>query len=69
MFAQRLKELRARDKLSQAELAKLLNVAAGTVGMWETGERNPDNKGTGSKTRLYSWGSRSILPKRTYIEC
>ncbi len=42
MFVQRLKELRARDKLSQADLAKLLNVAAGTVGMWETNERNPD---------------------------
>jgi len=42
VFIKRLKELRARDKLSQADLAKLLNVAAGTIGMWETGERNPD---------------------------
>ena len=44
MLVQRLKELRARDNLTQADLSKLLKVSTGTVGMWETGERGPDRE-------------------------
>ena len=42
MFVERLKLLRKFTKVSQLELAKELNVAQSTVGMWETGKREPD---------------------------
>ena len=42
MFVERLKLLRKFAKISQLELAKELNVAQSTVGMWETGKREPD---------------------------
>ena len=36
-----LKELRDRAKITQADLAKALNVAPSTVGMWEQGRNEP----------------------------
>lgn len=42
MFAQRLRELRRERGLTQIQLAQKLNVSNGTVGMWETGKREPD---------------------------
>ena len=39
MFQFRLKDL--RGNMSQAELANVLNVSRGAVGLWETGERQP----------------------------
>lgn len=42
MFRLRLKELRERDSLSQAALAKQLGVSQSTVGMWESGKNNPE---------------------------
>jgi len=41
-FAQRLKTLREEKKLSQRELAKLIKMASSTLGMYETGKREPD---------------------------
>lgn len=38
----RLKELRIEHKLTQAALAKELNVAANTLCNWENGKRTPD---------------------------
>lgn len=43
MFADRIKELRKRKKLTQMEFAKQFNVATGTIGMWETGKREPSS--------------------------
>lgn len=34
--------LRKKKKISQTELAEILGVARSTVGMWETGVREPD---------------------------
>ena len=42
MFAERLRQLRRNDNLTQKQLAKLLNVSDGTIAMWETGKRQPD---------------------------
>lgn len=36
--------LRKENGLSQKELAVLLGVSAGTIGMWETGHRTPPLK-------------------------
>lgn len=42
MFAQRLKELRKLNGLSQAALSSLLGVTQQAVGKWETGRSTPD---------------------------
>ena len=42
MFAQRLKELRKLNGLSQATLSSLLGVTQQAVGKWETGRSTPD---------------------------
>ncbi len=44
MFAERLKFLRQRGKITQQALAKSLNVSTGTIAMWETGQRQPTVK-------------------------
>lgn len=43
-FSIRLKELREQKGLSQAQLAKELNVGIGSVGMWESTLRTPPAK-------------------------
>lgn len=42
LFKERLKELRIAKKLSQTELAKVLNVSQRSISSWETGFRQPD---------------------------
>ncbi len=37
-----ISKLRLAQNLNQRELASLLSVSNGTVGMWETGKRQPD---------------------------
>lgn len=41
MFAERLKQLRAENKMTQVQLAEKLGVSKGTVAMWETNKRSP----------------------------
>ena len=41
MFAERLQALRKEANLTQREFAQAVNVAVGTVGMWEIGKREP----------------------------
>jgi len=41
MFSERLKASRKKARLTQIELANILKVSKGTVGMWETGKREP----------------------------
>lgn len=36
-----LKELRKQRKMTQAELAKIMNVSQGTIAYWENGDREP----------------------------
>ena len=42
MLQYRLKELRRREGITQAELARALQVSVGAVGNWESGKRTPD---------------------------
>lgn len=42
IFLERLKRLRRKKKVSQVELAGVLNVSRGAVGHWESGCRIPD---------------------------
>ena len=41
-FGIRLQSLRKQDGINQTTLAKALGVSRSAVGMWETGEREPD---------------------------
>ena len=42
IFGQRLKQLRKSHNLTQLEFAKIFNIANGTIGNWESGNREPD---------------------------
>ncbi len=42
MFGENLKKIRKLNKMGQVELAKKLNVANGTISMWENNLRTPD---------------------------
>lgn len=42
MFSERLKKLREKNGISQAELAKILGLSQGAVGNWESGKREPN---------------------------
>lgn len=41
-FGKIISKLRAEKELNQRELASLLGVSSGAIGMWETGKRQPD---------------------------
>lgn len=43
-FGQRIAILRKNKNLSQAELAKIINIGTNTLGMYETGKREPNNE-------------------------
>ena len=40
----KIKELRERKEMSQAELAKMLNLSPSTIGMYEQGRRQPNHE-------------------------
>ena len=42
MFANKLKQLRTEQKLTQSELAKILKTSASSIGMYEQNRRVPD---------------------------
>ena len=44
MLGERIRELRKAMKITQMQLAAELNVANGTIAMWETEKREPDIK-------------------------
>lgn len=44
MLGDRIKTLRQEKKITQADLAKLLNISPSTIGMWEQNRRSPDNE-------------------------
>lgn len=59
--AQRIAALRDEKHMSQAELAKALNISASTVGMWETGKRMPSPDLIKSLSKLFGVSSDYLL--------
>lgn len=53
MFAQRLKQLRAENQMTQVQLAEKLGVSKGTVAMWETDKRSPNFEMLAEMTNLF----------------
>lgn len=44
LLGQRIARLRKNKNLSQADLAKIINIGTSTLGMYETGKREPNNE-------------------------
>ena len=44
MIGKRLKELREEKELNQEEFAKILNVSRSSIGMYESGKREPSDE-------------------------
>ena len=44
MIGNQLRELRRKNKMTQAQLASKVGVSTGAIGLWETNKREPDNK-------------------------
>jgi transcriptional regulator with XRE-family HTH domain len=44
ILSDRLKKLRANREISQAKLAKILNMSQTTIAAWETGRSEPDSE-------------------------
>lgn len=43
MIANQLKKIRKKYNLTQVQFAEIFNISNGTIAMWETGKRQPDN--------------------------
>ena len=53
MFAERIKDLRKKNKYTQSSLANKLGVSTGTVAMWETGKRKPNFDALSDMSELF----------------
>ena len=67
MFSTRLAELRKNKGLTQAEFAKDFFIATGTIGMWESGKREPNHL---TMRRIADYFSVSVdyLMGRDYVD-
>lgn len=61
MLGDNIKNLREEANLTQADLAKLLNVSPSTVGMWEQNRRSPDTEFLKKLTTIFNVSSDYLL--------
>lgn len=66
-FAQRLKELRLDNSLTQAELANALSVDQRTVSNWEKGIREPDFESLMKIARYFNISADYLLGLVDYV--
>lgn len=67
MFQIKLKELREKHKLSQAKLAKLLNVSQSTVAMWENGENKPKYEKIINLCQIFNVSAAELLDDQSLV--
>lgn len=67
MLQLRLKELREKSGLSQASLAKKMNVRQSTIGMWESGKNNPEFANLEKLCEIFSVSMDYLLGRDTPI--
>ena len=67
MFSDRLKELRARYRISQAELASKLGVAQQTVASWETDKSSPNYSLLTKIAQIFNVSSDYMLGLSDYM--
>ena len=65
-FAQRLKELRLDNSLTQAELANALSVDQRTVSNWEKGIREPDFESLMKIARYFNVSADYLIGRVDY---
>jgi transcriptional regulator with XRE-family HTH domain len=65
-IAETVAELRAREGLTQQELADLLYVSRSLVAMWEAGERIPDGVSVAEMARIFGVSERDIAGEPEY---
>lgn len=63
MLPIRLNELRKKNHMTQAELAKKINVAKSTISMWEKGVRSPDTTTLGKLADIFHVSTDYLLGK------
>ncbi|UYO62829.1 helix-turn-helix domain-containing protein [Acetobacterium wieringae] len=61
MFGKRLKQLRESREITQQELADILNVSVGTIGMYEIDKRLPNNKNREKIAKYFNVSSDYLL--------
>lgn len=67
MLQIKLKELREKHKLSQAKLAKLLNVSQSTVAMWENGENKPKYEKIIKLCQIFNVSATELLDDQSLV--
>lgn len=60
-FADRLSELRKEFNMTQKELADILGVSRGTIGMYEIGQRDPDTETIIKIARIFNVTSDYLM--------
>lgn len=63
MFGNKIKDLRENKKITQAELAKILDVSPSTIGMWEQNRRTPDAESLKKISNVFNVSVDYILGK------
>lgn len=66
LFRLKLKELRENKGISQKELSEKLNVAQSTVGMWESGKREPNFETAVLIAKYFSVSTDELLGYRNF---
>lgn len=69
MFCERLRELRRRAGMTQAKLAKELEISPSTVGMYEQGRRMPDTELMIKISKLFGVSLDYLLGERDQTDC
>ena len=54
MFAQRLKQLRAENHMTQVQLAEMMDVSRQAISRWETGASSPTSENLKYLSTLYN---------------
>ncbi|MBE6877259.1 MAG: helix-turn-helix transcriptional regulator [Ruminococcus sp.] len=65
MLAYQMKQLRRQKGLTQQQLADYLHVSKGTVGMWETGRREPNTEILSELADFYGVSVDYLLGRET----
>lgn len=66
MFGKRLRQLRKENKLTQRDLAKLLNVSDRTIGYYESSERTPGPDAIVKLSNFFNVSTDYLLGKSKY---
>ncbi len=61
IIANRIKEIRKENKLSQSEFGKMLSVSQDNISLWETGKSYPSVQHVVSISKLFNVSTDYIL--------